>query len=401
MLIRVRVFLAFLLVLAMSFVMAPTPASATTTPGCSVFPHIIDVSDAQGYINWPAVPSSGIAGAYIKATEGTTYVASSGARNRLGAFSAGILHGSYDFARPSGGTSAQAEALFFVAHGGAEGTLPPMLDLETVGGLDPQALGAWARTWLDVVHYLTGRQPIVYTGGYFPVDASYLPPNSLWIAAYPAGYTENPDVCSQNQPRTPGDLPWMIWQYTSSSTVSGISGHVDQSIVNPLWFAYLTGIVSVPAPSGNPNDAPWSEFRIGSHGPGVVQIQQIVGASLDGVYGPATAAAVARFQVALGLSGDGIWGQSTQEASDRLFAFLAALPVVVPIPDPTLPRPSSVWAVIVLQWDLNRLGADIAVTGQYDWMTAVKVRDLQRTFALSNDGIYGPRTAAVLRLAIG
>lgn len=394
--------LAVLLVLA-PFLLFGLAPSASALVGCATYVHGIDVSDAQGSINWSRVSSSGINFAYIKATEGTTFVASTGARNRAGATAAGIPFGSYDFARPSGGTSAQAEANYFVDHGGADGTLPPMLDLETVGGKNPNELGAWARTWLDVVRLRTGRTPIVYTGRYFPVNAAYLLPNAIWIAGYPAGYTPDPNPCNLG---LPGNLPgtnWVVWQYTSSSHVAGIGGNVDQSVANPVWFAYVTGIHTAPAPSPTPGAASWPIYSVGSRGPGVAKVQQVVGAVPDGVYGPATAAAVARFQARLGITPDGVWGTSTQQASDRLFAFLLALANVHPVanvPAPTLPRPGASWGVAALQQDLNRLGAGLAVSGVYDWATGRAVINLQRVFALRTDGVYGPATAGALALAV-
>ncbi|HEX4589452.1 MAG TPA: GH25 family lysozyme, partial [Gemmataceae bacterium] len=44
-------------------------------------PKGIDVSDFQGSINWTSVKNSGISFAFIKATEGTTFTASTFATN--------------------------------------------------------------------------------------------------------------------------------------------------------------------------------------------------------------------------------------------------------------------------------------------------------------------------------
>jgi GH25 family lysozyme M1 (1,4-beta-N-acetylmuramidase) len=377
---------------------APTPASAYTW-GCETWVHGIDVSDAQGNIDWQAVPSSGVALAYVKATEGTTYVASSAARNRAGAAAAGIPFGSYDFARPSGGTSAQAEAWWFVAHGGAEGTLPPALDLEVTGGKTPGELGQWARTWLDAVTYLTGRTPIIYMGGYFAVDTAYVQAFTLWLPGYPFGSTPDPVPCNMPLPRNPAGMNWTIWQYSSSTHVAGISGDVDGSVAAPTWFRQQTGVVSTPAPTPNPTvDAPWQQYQLGSRGPGVVKVQQVVGAASDGVYGPATAAAVVRFQRALGLPADGVWGVSTQQAADRFFAWLAALPAARPVavvPAPVLPRAHAAWAVLALQWDLG-----IRADGIYGPQTAGAVADLQRFWGLPVTGVYDQVTAGVLSLSI-
>jgi GH25 family lysozyme M1 (1,4-beta-N-acetylmuramidase) len=380
------------------------PAASAYTWGCETWVHGIDVSDAQGNIDWQSVPTSGVAFAYIKATEGTTFVAYTAARNRAGAAAAGVPFGSYDFARPSGGTSAQAEAWWFVAHGGAEGTLPPALDLEVTGGQSPQELGQWARTWLDSVHYLTGRTPIIYMGGYFAIDTGYVQQFRLWLPGYPAGYAPDPVPCNLPLPRNPVGMNWTIWQYSSSTHVAGISGDVDGSIAAPGWFRDETGVIAVPAPTPQPTvDASWQTYTVGSRGPGVVKIQQLVGATADGVYGPATAAAVARWQQMLRLPADGVWGRWTQIVTGQFLDYLAAVAAAPPVvqvtpavvPTPTLPRAHAAWAVIALQWDLG-----IRADGIYGPQTAATVANLQRFWGLPVTGIYDQVTANALSLSI-
>jgi len=50
---------------------------------------------------------------------------------------------------------------------GGPGSLPPVLDLEEAGNLNPTQLTLWTHTWLDWARHLTGRTPIVYTSKYF------------------------------------------------------------------------------------------------------------------------------------------------------------------------------------------------------------------------------------------
>jgi GH25 family lysozyme M1 (1,4-beta-N-acetylmuramidase) len=185
----------------------------------------VDVSRYQHTrtLNWSAVKADGIDFAFIKATEGRTYTnphfradwAATGRRH--------IFHGAYHFARPSKGT-ARAQARYFVSRAGrahGRGVLPPVLDLETTGGLRVRALRHWTAAWLTTVHRMTGRTPIIYVSPYF--WRSYLGNSQafhrypLWVAHYGV---RHPDV--------PGGWPrWTFWQKSSSGRVRGIAGNVD------------------------------------------------------------------------------------------------------------------------------------------------------------------------------
>ena len=85
------------------------PAKAVLQPG-------IDVSHYQGTINWTAVKNAGYQFAFMKATQGTTYVDPTFATNRANATAAGIPVGFYDFCEVSTTASdAIAEANHFLA----------------------------------------------------------------------------------------------------------------------------------------------------------------------------------------------------------------------------------------------------------------------------------------------
>ncbi|KAG9074913.1 hypothetical protein FS749_013479 [Ceratobasidium sp. UAMH 11750] len=108
--------------------------SVVATPvGKRAQPKGIDVSSYQGNVNWAAQKSAGISFAYIKATEGTGYTNSYFDQQYTGSYNAGIIRGSYHFARPDVSSGA-TQADYFLAHGGgwsADGkTLPGALDIE-------------------------------------------------------------------------------------------------------------------------------------------------------------------------------------------------------------------------------------------------------------------------------
>jgi GH25 family lysozyme M1 (1,4-beta-N-acetylmuramidase) len=299
---------------------ALTAVAVVDGSSCTTWVHGIDVSNNQGPIDWAQVPSSGVAFAYIKISEGTWYADPYRVANAIGAVQAGVPWGGYDFARP-GSADPAAEADFFIDHGGNNG-LPGALDLETTGGLSAADVGAWATAW--AVRYVerTGRAPLLYVGAFFPADVSglarYLP---LWLPSYTAGYSPDPNPCSMRQPSVPSAWDaWGVWQFTSSANVNGISGRVDANVMTPALYAALTGVGTAPAPTPSPTvDAPWQVYQLGSRGPGVEQLQHDLGIPADGVFGYGTKAAVQRFQSSVGLNPDGVWGVETQQVHDFLW----------------------------------------------------------------------------------
>jgi GH25 family lysozyme M1 (1,4-beta-N-acetylmuramidase) len=188
-------------------------------------PTGIDVSRWQHgtSIKWEKVRADGVTFAFIKATEGSNYVNEFFAGDWAGTRRNGIYRGAYHFARPSAGSAAR-QARYFVSHAGTfgvAGDLPPVLDLESDGGLGVTALKRWTRTWLTTVRELTGRTPIIYTGPSFwesqMGNTTAFRSYPLWIAHY-----------STSSPRVPGGWSrWTFWQKSQTGRVDGISGAVD------------------------------------------------------------------------------------------------------------------------------------------------------------------------------
>ncbi len=187
----------------------------------------IDVSHWQGSINWNSVYSSGYRFAFVKATEGTTYVDPEFTTNMQNGKAAGLYMGAYHFARPSS-NSPEAEADHFVNVAGPyikNGYLRPVLDLETGTSLGWSGLSDWANRWMQRVLQLTGVEPILYVSTYYASNLQfYLTSYDLWIAHW----TYDPN----KSPNTGKWSTWMFWQYSDKGTVSGISGYVDLDVFN-------------------------------------------------------------------------------------------------------------------------------------------------------------------------
>jgi GH25 family lysozyme M1 (1,4-beta-N-acetylmuramidase) len=209
---------------------AGAPAQAQTrTPG-------IDVSHHQGAINWTSVRNAGIQFAFIKATEGITFLDSRFDTNYVAAYNAGVIRSAYHFALPDRSNGA-VQANFLVNNGGGwsadSRTLPAALDLEGnpygafCYGRSQAAMRTWIQEFLNTYRSRTGRHAVIYTttSWWTSCTGNWSGPWStspLWIARWASA---------------PGTLPagapfWTFWQFTSTGSVPGIAGNVDRNHFN-------------------------------------------------------------------------------------------------------------------------------------------------------------------------
>lgn len=237
-------------------------ATGLMQPATSANLQGIDVSHWQGTIDWNQVKNAGVAFAYAKSSEGTTYTDPMFSTNLQGARAAGIPFGAYHYASPSAPYSpdqAKAEAQYFVnvmknAGMGDFGDIMPVLDLEqpaATGTLTSDEIASWARVFVDTVKSLTNRQVMVYTGDWFVEQyndfGGQLSDLPVWIAAWTRyGNTQPPAVGGWTQ--------WTAWQYSDQGSIPGISGAVDldygPTSIDALR-GYLTVTPSVPAAPSN------------------------------------------------------------------------------------------------------------------------------------------------------
>ncbi|KAI0262909.1 glycoside hydrolase family 25 protein [Gloeopeniophorella convolvens] len=193
-------------------------------------PEGIDVSHYQGTINWNTVKSHGVVFAYIKATEGTTYLDPKFSANYEGATKAGIIRGGYHFAHPDSSSGA-AQAKYFLAHGGGwsgDGiTLPGAIDLEdrlsSAGcyGLTASQMVSWIKDFSNTYHSKTSPQlshifPVIYTTTSWWIQctgnsAAFASTNPLWIAHW----------ASSIGPLPAGWKYTTFWQYADSGPNPG------------------------------------------------------------------------------------------------------------------------------------------------------------------------------------
>lgn len=188
--------------------------------------HGIDVSKWQGKINWPEVRRAGTKFAFIKATEGGDHIDARFSENWYGAAQAGIPRGAYHFVywcRP-----AHEQAMWFRQNVPNDpDALPPVLDVEwnshsrnCTRQVPREEALAMIRFMLDDMEAYTGKRPIIYTDINFHKDVleGELDGYPYWLRSVAA----EPEERYRNR-------QWMLWQYTATGRVPGISNDVDRN----------------------------------------------------------------------------------------------------------------------------------------------------------------------------
>lgn len=218
------------------------PSTPKPTPAPARFLRGIDVSYAQGTVNWDAVKASGIDFAFMKATEGLTLVDSRFKQNWTGAKAAGVIRAPYHFYQIAKRRPADQAAHFM-------NTVQPLLEkgdmtcamdleLETTkqvvssggtyyfDGVTASDMNADARTFLNAVTTATQKTSALYSGLQILVPmrpAAEFANNPLWDA--------NWDV---SQPKLAAPwTAWTWWQYRVG-TCPGIAGAVDLDYFNGM-----------------------------------------------------------------------------------------------------------------------------------------------------------------------
>jgi peptidoglycan hydrolase-like protein with peptidoglycan-binding domain len=191
-----------------------------------------------------------------------------------------------------------------------------------------------------------------------------------------------------------------------SGKVAGVDyGPCRESGLN--WAAPYTRARTTPCPSAARAVAPAGAsallktlttysgmvLRRGDSGPVVRAVQQAVGTTADGSFGPITAAAVSSWQTAHGLAANGVVTADTWRTLIKPTAVVTkpvstpAHPELSRYKTQTLRLGSHGAAVKAVQRRLS-----IAKTGRFGKPTRTRVRTFQRRHHLSPTGVVGPRT---------
>ncbi|MEU2718065.1 GH25 family lysozyme [Streptomyces sp. NPDC007205] len=340
----------------------------------------LDVSAYQETVDWSAVAADGASFAYVKATEGTSYISSRFSQQYDGAAEAGLIRGAYHFARPDK-SSGSAQADYFVDHGGTwrpDGkTLPGVLDIEATPGLStcygvsPAATVRWIASFDAEYRRRTGRNPVINTNTSWwsqctGNSSAFAATNLIWIGSWTG---------------TPHPLPngwsrYAFWQTSDSGTFPG-----DQDVFNgtkqDLRNLAANGTYTPPPP---PPAGAWPVIQQGYSGRQVTTVQYLLNAhgaalSVDSSFGAATHDAVVAFQTRNRLTPDGNVGPKTWQA---LIA--------------TVKEGDHGPAVSAVQAELKARGAALSVDGSFGAATHDAVVAFQTRNQLTPDGIVGPTT---------
>lgn len=197
-------------------------------PSNTVYPvRGVDVSAYQGDIDWDVLSAQGIDFAYIKATEGSSFVDPCFAQNQQRAAETPLRTGAYHFF--SFESSGDTQADNFIAQVPKwEGMLPPAVDVEFYGAFRQAPLPTeQVQAQLDIMltrleqHY--GVRPILYA-----TQSAY----TRYLADYD-GY----DIWIRNVFTRPqlGARRWAFWQYTDHARLQGYDGEerfIDMNVFN-------------------------------------------------------------------------------------------------------------------------------------------------------------------------
>ena len=197
-------------------------------PSREVYPvRGVDVSVHQGEIDWEVLSGQGISFAFIKATEGATFVDERFAYNYAEAVRCGLRVGAYHFFRYDRTGAEQAEN-FISRVEKTENMLPPVIDVELYGESEknPPAQADVRRELDSMVQLLRehyGMEPILYA-----TERSY--------RLYIAGAYEDCDIWIRNvtsQPRLNDGRAWIFWQFTNRRRLKGYQGrepYIDENV---------------------------------------------------------------------------------------------------------------------------------------------------------------------------
>lgn len=188
---------------------------------------IIDVSEAQGIIDWQKVKAAGVQTVIIRASQGTAQVDTRFHLNINGALLAGLEIGVYHaLIASSDGAQQAAHFLKTIEAFRADLGLPLVIDVELQNGRTPTQIADTLYAMADALAKATGVLPMIYTtAGFFNGQVgsqhdAYFADLPLWVANWRTSGNPVLPRCWQH---------YAYWQYSSTGKVDGIQGRVDLS----------------------------------------------------------------------------------------------------------------------------------------------------------------------------
>ncbi|MBQ0084499.1 MAG: hypothetical protein KBS52_07045 [Clostridiales bacterium] len=185
----------------------------------------VDVSAYQGEIDWQTLSAQDISFAFIKATEGSSFVDSHFQDNFAQAQKTDLRIGAYHFFSFESSGKAQAEH-FCATVPKVSGALPPVVDLEYYGefgasNTDSEKIRAELRDFVDAVRDYYGASPIIYVtnSSYKNIIAEGFSDCTFWVRSVYGKPQGKPD--------------WSFWQYSNRHVLKGYNGkerYIDMNV---------------------------------------------------------------------------------------------------------------------------------------------------------------------------
>jgi lysozyme len=186
----------------------------------------VDVSGYDPGTSWPTLKSGGHSYAFIKASEGITYINPLFAGDWAAAKTAGVLRGAYHYFHADDDPVKQATTFLHTIGELGANDLPAVLDWESSDNQTIATQISRAKTWLQLVEAATGRIPIIYVSTSFFNELG----NPQGFERYPLFLAEYGVSC----PKVPPPWStWTFWQYSDQGSVTGIkTSDVDHDLFN-------------------------------------------------------------------------------------------------------------------------------------------------------------------------
>lgn len=180
-----------------------------------------DISHWNGDVNLDIAKANGLGFVSIKATEGHLRTDPFFHANRRKARAANLAHAFYHYFDPTRDASLQARHYLDVVGDDFSSIMPPALDLEEQGTMDPHDYVRSVAAWLEMVEANTRRKVLIYTYPWF--TEAYLhncfAGHFLWYARYTG---------DSRWPNAPYHWPVTIWQWSEYGSWEGLGhGNVD------------------------------------------------------------------------------------------------------------------------------------------------------------------------------
>ena len=198
-------------------------------PGRESYPvRGVDVSSYQGEIDWEVLASQDIQFAFIKATEGSSYVDPYFEKNYNSAVKTNLRIGAYHFFSFESSGKTQAEN-FCGTVSYTDGMLPPVLDVEYYGNFSSlsdeelENVRRELRICVDEIEKHFGITPVIYATqkSKKEIIGDEFSDCDLWIR----------NVYF----KVSSELNWSFWQYSDRQRLDGYSGeekYIDMNVFN-------------------------------------------------------------------------------------------------------------------------------------------------------------------------